>query len=70
MHCPHIDTHDTIVTPQLNEAPEFGEDYPLLCTTLAEGPPNMIDYAWSKDGKNLNESDKYVLKGNFLIIKV
>ena len=33
-------------------------------------PNNIIRYTWSKDGKDLNESDKYVSRGHSLMIKV
>ena len=68
---PHLDTYGTSVTSQSTDAPTFGEDFPLLCITGNVGRPNdIIHYAWSKDGKNLNASDKYVYNEDYLIIKV
>ena len=65
------DTYDSMVIPGLNKDPAFGEDYPLRCINLTEGRPNkIIQYAWSKDGKDINESNKYVSKEDSLIIKV
>ena len=65
------DTYDSMVIPGLNKDPAFGEDYLLRCINLTEGRPNkIIQYAWSKDGKDLNELNKYVSKEDSLIIKV
>ena len=67
----HLDTYSTRAISKFDKDPTPGEDYPLWCMTLTKGrPADIIHYAWSKDGKDLNELDKHVVKEDSVIIKV
>ena len=60
-----------MIIPRLNKDPVSDEDYSLLCITRTEGRPNeIIYYTWSKDGKDLNESERYATVRDSLLIKV